>query len=506
MNKKSLKLGTIVSYIWVVVHVGINLILTPLLISSMGENEYGLYQVIASFLAYISVLETSISSAVLRYYCKENASGDHKAVENLLAICRRIYCALSVCTIFVAAGVILAFKTFYQSSFTEAEVNEGMLMLFLLFVNLIVTLLNAIYVAAINGNERFVFLKTLSIINQIIQPVLCIVILKFYPYALTATCIQVSLNCVMSMIRHIYARNELNIKPVLHNYDKKLRNSIFVFAVGILLANLADQIFLKTDQLILGKLYNTGTVAVYSIGSQIYSNYMYVGITIASVFFPRVSKLYHEDKGIMKISDLFIKVGRIAFLACFLVLSAFVILGKEFLYLWVGESFLEAYGIAIVVMIPFTIDIIQHLGLTILQVMNRYSFRAKMYFIAALLNIISTSIFAYLWSGFGAALSTGLSMFVTSGIILNYFYSKSICLNIKLFWRNIFGILIKMTSVFICGLIIYYMLPFQYSWLHFIVFGLLYTLLYFVVAYFFAMNAYEKGIIRYLFKRIKLRG
>ena len=71
--------------------------------------------------------------------------------------------------------------------------------------------------------------------------------------------------------------------------------------------------------------------------------------------------------------------------------------GKEFITLWVGPVYEPAYAMAIVVMVPFTIDIVQNLGLTILQVMNRYGFRAKMYFIAACLNIISTLFLAHFW-------------------------------------------------------------------------------------------------------------
>lgn len=110
------------------------------------------------------------------------------------------------------------------------------------------------------------------------------------------------------------------------------------------LSNIADQIFLKTDQIILAKMYNTAVVAVYAVGSQIYTNYMYAGITVASVFFPRVSKLYQEENSTQKISQLFIKVGRIAFLMCFLVLSGFVIFGKEFITLWVGSIYEPAYA------------------------------------------------------------------------------------------------------------------------------------------------------------------
>ena len=93
-------------------------------------------------------------------------------------------------------------------------------------------------------------------------------------------------------------------------------------------------------------------------------------------------------------------------------------------------------------MVPFTIDIVQNLGLTILQVMNRYGFGQNV-FIAACLNIISTLFLAHFLAGFGAALSTGISMFLTSGIILKFFtMQKTIGLDIKKFFGRIFLIML----------------------------------------------------------------
>ena len=93
-------------------------------------------------------------------------------------------------------------------------------------------------------------------------------------------------------------------------------------------------------------------------------------------------------------------------------------------------------------MVPFTIELIQNLGLPILQAMNKYGFRAKIYFASALLNVITTIILAKIMGITGAALSTGLSMFVTSGVILNLYYAK-IGFDIKGFWKNIAGMLVK---------------------------------------------------------------
>lgn len=89
---------------------------------------------------------------------------------------------------------------------------------------------------------------------------------------------------------------------------------LFQLSSAILFALIADQIFWKADQLVIGKMLNTSAVAVYSVGSQIYMNYTPLGTAISSVFMSKLSKLYDVEKDIQSISELFIKVGRIAFL------------------------------------------------------------------------------------------------------------------------------------------------------------------------------------------------
>ena len=249
-------------------------------------------------------------------------------------------------------------------------------------------------------------------------------------------------------------------------------------------------------------MYNTATVAVYAIGSQIYTNYMYVGTTVAGVFFPKVSVYYQQQDGLKKISDLFVRVGRIAFTLCFLVLSAFVIFGKEFIYFWVGQEYYSAYGVALVVMIPFTLDVIQNLGLTILQVIDKYSFRAKMYFVAAVLNIISTIMLAKYFAGFGAALSTGITMLITSGIIMNIYYCKIVRLDIFMFWKNIANIFLRLLPIVVLGMATNQVLGQTNSIMLFVIKMAGYSLVYCIAAYIFAMNGEERETVKKLFSKV----
>ena len=503
-EQNNLKLGVIISYLWVLVHIGVNFIFTPALLRFLGQSEYGLYQVVASFLAYINVLETSLSTGVLRFYCEANSRGNERSAQNVLASCRIIYNRLIVFMLCLGGGIVAAFRIFYRSSFTAAEIQEGSVMLVMLVINICITMKNAIYLAGIRGNERFVFEKTVSIANEILKPIICVLVLFQLPYALTVTCVQVGLNALLSVVRYLYAKRKLHIQVVLHERNKRLERKIMVFAAGILLAQIADQIFWKTDQIILAKIYDTALVAVYAVGAQIYTNYMYAGTMISSVFFPKLSLYYQEENGMEKIAELFVQVGRIAFILCFMVLSGFVIFGREFLFLWAGENYVPAYSIALAVMLPFTIDIIQNLGLSILQVVNRYAFRAKMYFVAAILNVFTTMVLARYFAGFGAALSTGITMFITNGIVMNVFYAKVVRLDIVTFWKNIGSILLRLLPLLAAGWGMNCLFGTKWILIGFLFKTLIYIMVYIAYVYFFVLNQYEKNEFSKIIRQFKL--
>lgn len=495
------KKGAILSYIQVVLSVAVSVIYVPVLLRYLGQSEYGLYQIVGSFFSYISVFESCMSTGVLRNYCNALGSQDKEAADVTLSMAKVIYRVMAALMVVAGVIVLFAFRSFYASSFTASELKESSAILLLLFANMMVTLLGSVYLTILTGHEKFTFLKVLAIIIQVAQPFFVILCVRKIPYAITVSTVIVVFNVLTVLMRYLYVTRKLKIRIVKKKRNRKVIGEIVGLSATILLGCIADQIFWKTDQVILGKLFSTTVVAVYSVGAQIYMMYMQFGTQIASVFYPKVSILYQEENGLQKVSDLFIRVGRATFFVILLVLSGFIIFGREFLLVWVGEGYEAAYWVAIIVMLPFSVDLAQNLGLCILQVKGQYGFRAKIYLLSALLNIITTVLFARRIGITGAALSTGISMFLTSGLIMNWFFQKRVGLNMIKFWKTTIGIislavLLTGAACFIKGMI-------WHDPVSVIQLGLgilLYTIVYGAVMFLFAADPAERELLQRFLK------
>lgn len=496
-GSSSRRSGVIVTYAYTICNILVQLIYVPLLLSSIGQQEYGLYQLIGSVVSYIVSINGILAAGVGRFYCMYKANDDQVNMENTLAIAKRMYWVMSAVTMVVMGGIVVAFRFLYQASFLPAQIDECSLMLVVLGINCVVTMNNAINVSVITANERFLFLRGSQTFTLILQPVLVLLLTKLFPSALAVTCVVLAMNALCALAQRFYAANVLKASYAYHGWDKGLARGLLGFSAIIVLVTLADQIFWKTDQLIIGYFFGAAPVAVYAVGSQIYTAYMAVGTAVSSVFFPRVSELYHHDHDMGAISALFIKVGRISLMLCLAILGGFAILGADFMTLWAGEGFFEAYVVALVIMVPFTIDLIQNLGLTILQVMDRYQFRGVVYLCLALFNVALTIALLQVYGLIGAAVSTAIAMFVGNGLIMNWYYKAKIGLDVKGFWKSMASIMMPELIYFALFGAAYWLLPVMHgSWLAFILAGAVFVIGYLLVLRAFVMNDYEKSLTR----------
>ena len=499
------RIGVFVTYLYTICNILVQLIYVPLLLSSIGQEEYGLYQLIGSVVSYIVSINGILAAGVGRFYCMYKANDDQVNMENTLAIAKRMYWALSVVTMVIMMGIVMVFRAVYATSFTSAQIDECSLMLIVLGANCVVTMNNAINVSVITANERFLFLKGSQTVTLVLQPVLVLLLTRICPSALVVTCVVLAMNALCALVQRFYAANVLKASFIYHGWNKDLARGLLGFSAVIVLVTLADQIFWKTDQLIIGYFFGAAPVAVYAVGSQIYTAYMTVGTAVSSVFFPHVSTLFHHDHDMEAISVLFIKVGRISLMLCLAILGGFAILGSDFMTLWAGEGYSEAYVIALVIMIPFTIDLIQNLGLTIMQVMNRYQFRGIVYLTIALLNVALTIVLLQVCGLIGAAVSTAIAMFVGNGLIMNWYYKTKIGLDVQKFWKSIMDILVPGIIYFTMFGAAYWLLPIAHgSWLTLVLAGIFFAAGYLLVLKLFAMNEYEKSLVHsFLTRRLE---
>lgn len=505
MNQR--KVGAILSYFIIGLNLIVGIIYTPFLIRMLGQSQYGLYSIIYNVISYLTVMDMGFGNAIIIYTSRYINQGDKEKQDKLHGMFFVIYCIIG--SIASIIGIILYFNVqkLFGTAMTATEISDAKIMMLILTFNLAITFPLSIFGNIITAHEKFIASKVIKIIQILLQPLMMIPLLFMGYKAIAMVAVLTIANVICLLLNMIVCIKSLDVKLKFKGFDFKLLKEIFSYSIFVFLNEIIDKVNWSLDQFIIGSIAGTITTAVYAIASKLNSMYMNFSTAISGVMISKVTKMEDSKATNKEFTEIFIKTGRLQYILMALIITGFVLFGQVFINWWAGPGYEDAYIIACILMIPFTVPLIQNIGLSILQAKNLYKYRTIIFFGIAILNVAVSIPLTKLYGGVGAAIGTAISLVLGQIIILNIFYHKKVGINMIEFWKNIFKMSIPIIFVVIFGVVL------NIVWISssIIVLGIkivLYAGVYAVMMWLFGMNEYEKGLVMKPLNKIlnKVRG
>lgn len=508
--KSQIKVGSLLSYLQMAINVIIQLVYTPMMIRLLGQNEYGLYNTVASTISMLSILSLGFNSGYIRYYAVYKKNNDKKAIYILNGLFLIIFLVIGF--IGLLCGLFLSFHLdlVFNQGLTSAEYAKARIMMLLLTVNLAITFPMSVFQNIISAHENFIVLKLLGMIRTVFGPMITLPLLLLGYRSIAMVVVTVAVNLFVDVMYFIYVVFKLTERFLFHDFERGIFKSLFAYTVFIALNTVIDQINWNIDKLLLGRFRGTGEVAIYSVGFTLYQCYMLFSTSVSGVFTPRIHKLVNSTKDDLNqqriaLTSLFTKVGRIQFLILGLVSSGIVFFGKYFIVdIWAGSGYFNAYYVAVLLIIPSSIALIQNLGIEIQRAENKHQFRSIVYSVMAIINLGLSIVLCQKYGAIGSAFGTAISLIVTNGIIMNIYYDRKCNIDIQFFWKNILHQALGMITPIIVGIILVNCITID-SVIKFLLCTIAYTFVYCLSMWLIGMNESEKELITKPIKRIMRR-
>lgn len=503
-NSSQRKFGAILSYISIIVNSLIQLLYTPFLIKMLGQSEYGLYSLVSSIIGYLTILDLGFGNAIIVYTAKYREQKKYDEEKKMHGMFFVLYIIIAIFSILIGLIIYLNVNNIFSKTMTEIEISKMKVMMLILTFNLAITFVFSIYSSIINAHEKFIFRKIMAIMNSLLKPIIMIPLL-FLGYKSIAMAVVITIvNVIVLLSNYIFCKNKLKISIKFLGFDKKIFKEIISYSFFIFLGTIVEKVNWSVDHFILGVYCGTIAVSVYSVASQLNALFINLSTAISGVLLPKVSKMVANNVSGEELTNEMIKVGRIQYYIIFLMASGLTILGKNFINLWVGPNFKDSYYIALILIIPLCFPLIQNLGLSIMQAMNKYKFKSISAVIMSLFNVIISIFLAQRFGAIGAAIGTAISLIICNIILINIYYYKVIRLNVIQFWKEI----LKMTSFFVIPVLLIILImkiTNLNGWVAFLSYGFIYVCLFILVSYYICMNKYEKNIIDKVLKKIHVK-
>lgn len=498
------KAGVLLTYIAQGVQILSGLLYTPIMLRLLGQSEYGLYQLVASVVSYLSILSLGFGSSYMRFYSRIKKNNDEQEIARFNGMFMTIFLIIAVICLLCGAVMLGNIELVFGDGLTASEYPKARILLALMVFNLSLTFPASVFDSFMSAHEQFVFQRMLKVLQYLFNPFIALPLLIAGYGSIALVLVTTGLTIAKLISSIWFCIKELHIKMVFRGFEWGLLKEMWFFTFFIFINMIVDQINWNVDKFLLGRFSGTVAVAVYGIGSQLNNMYLQVSTAISNVFIPQVNRIVAEEQGDRVLTELFTKVGRVQFIVLSMIVSGFIFLGQAFIALWAGEEYEDSYYIALLLIVSVTVPLIQNLGIEIQRAKNLHKVRSVIYLVMAVANIFISIPLIQIWDSIGAALGTAISLIACNCIFMNIYYHKKIGLDMVYFWRQIASFIPALIIPAVVGVFLHYLWGMEHFG-GFLAAGIIYLVVFCLSMWKLGMNETEKGMIAGPLKRINRR-
>jgi O-antigen/teichoic acid export membrane protein len=419
-RKKSLPMNAISNWVALGVTIAVSFLLTPYIITHVGQTNYGIWAILTSIIGMYGLLDLGVTSAVARYgayYLGERDSEKLNSVYSSSMLVFSLICILCLCVTVLISQPLALYFNIPKNAQLDFKIT---LKFFGLSVGL--TFISSMFVALLRAHERYIPVNMVKVIVELVRGCLSVFLVS-RSLSIKGLAIAVLVSSTLGLVSNVALIKFLT--PNLKLHARLVQGEVFVklFSFGIPAAVImaAGYICSNLDSLVVGKWVSISAIALYVVGAKFSMFLSQFMIAISGVLDPRFARLAGEsDQYGLEI----LHRRSTTYLTSMSVTFGLVIIwvGKALLSAWVGVGFLSAYPVLVLLTASQMLSACMFPSVSLLFALNRHRILSIIVSGEAVLNLLLSIVFAELIGMNGVALGTLIPVVLRISIILYYLH------------------------------------------------------------------------------------
>ena len=501
----SRKTGVVLSYALMIFDVLSTLLLTPFIIRTLGQAEYGVYKLVFALNAYLLLLDLGVGNATIRYIAKYKVEQNRDKERQFLAVATMFYAAVALLAVIIGCVLVFLFPTVFAKGLSQEEIRLGQLLLGITMVNSAITLGTSAYNNILIAYEKFAVSRVASMVQTIARMALTYAALVVGWGSVGIVVVNLLMTALCRGFFVIYVLGVIKLKPLFRGIEFSFIKDIVAYSSLVLLQMIATQLNATVDQILIGSLVEASAIilAVYGVGTQIVQYFQSIGSAFTGVLMPGVVKLVEGKASSAQLTDEMVKVGRLVFMVLSLIWCGFLVNGREFIILWAGAENAQAYGVAAILMTAYLFILTESIGTQILWALNQHREQTILKTVIVLSNIALTILLIQWKPLLGATIGTFLSLMLGDVLVMNLIFRKKLSICLADYYKRLFqGIIPCLMIALVAGLLVRRLIPVGWIWLCLKIFIM--VSVYGAAMLWFGMTQYEKGLFYSIIRKLKI--
>ncbi len=391
----------------------IGFFIMPFTVHHLGPEQYGLWATAVTFIGYYTFLDLGMSGAVFTHMAYAFGREDNEEARNIYGAGVWIFGAIGL--LLMAATVALAAGVYFM------HYSHGRV---LAIVVLIVGLSTAssfgmrVPFGTLNAGQQFDVTSWALILTGVLRAIGTVIVLNTghgviaLAWLSVFTAIPANAIVIWTVHRKFPFLRIFSWPP----WNRATVRKLFTFGGPVLVGKVADQIRFQTDTLTVSFFVGLAAVAHYSIGSTLVMYYIDIIGSIVWVLVPLLSmqKSVDDHKG-FELS--YFSGTRVALASSAFILFGMIAWSRDFVFRWMGPSFIDAYPVIVVLSIAVFIETSQATSVNALYASLHQKAYAALNISEAVANLILSLLLVRPYGMIGVAVGTLIPSIVFRGVI-----------------------------------------------------------------------------------------
>ena len=286
--------NTIVLNIRLVVVLAINLVISRLVLQSLGVMDYGLYTLVGGFVSLLSIVTSTITGTAQRFITYELGKGDERFLSRTFS---NILNAIAVIALVVIIlGVILGL--IFIRDYLNIPPEKGNTALFVYFFSLITFVVNLLmvpYAALVNAHEHMQWYAIVSVIDAILKLVIVASLVLLPSGRVEFYALLLAFACIINLILYLfYCRRYFPESKYEKGFDISIIKQIISFSVWMGLGSTAGILKDQGGNILVNLFFGLALNASMGIANQIRNLLSQFANNIGMAIAPQITKSYAE--------------------------------------------------------------------------------------------------------------------------------------------------------------------------------------------------------------------
>lgn len=349
-NSRQVKIGAILSFASIALNIVAGLLYTPWMVKRIGQGDYGLYT-LANSLITLFLVDFGLSSATSRYISQYRAENRQDKIDNFLGVVYKLYLIIDA-VIFAAFVMVFFLLDRIYITLTQEELAKFKVIYIIAASFAVINFPCVSFNGILNAYEKFIQLKLADVIYRLLLVIFTVsaLLLGYGVYALVA--VHAIVGLLIVAYKFIVIKKRLPVKANFKFRERSVYIDLFGFSIWATIATLAQRLVFNITPSILGIVANSAAIAVFGIVTTIEGYTYTVTNALNGMFMPHISRIYCAGDAQKNIFPLFLGVGKFQYALNGLIVAGFAVIGKDFIRLWMGQNYLDAYYGILLVTIP----------------------------------------------------------------------------------------------------------------------------------------------------------